>query len=155
VEFCVCESMQSPEISKKAPRRCVVVCPISTWSPPMARYGSSHCCTIPGQCSSTSVSPGGFDINSMPRPADRRQVHWSVGASGNRRGHCSHRCVDSARRIRGLVGRPDPTGARRRAGHLVRAACYGVAHRGPGSVPIKFPITALPVATGCSLTTVL
>ena len=32
-------------------------CPISTWSPPTARCGSSPCCTTPGRCSSTSVSP--------------------------------------------------------------------------------------------------
>src|SRR6266498_4038725 len=31
--------------------------PISTWSPPTARCGSSPCCTMPGRCSSTSVSP--------------------------------------------------------------------------------------------------
>ena len=32
-------------------------CPISTWSPPTARCGSSPCCTMPGRCCSTSVSP--------------------------------------------------------------------------------------------------
>ena len=32
-------------------------CPIWTWSPPTARCGSSPCCTMPGRCSSTSVSP--------------------------------------------------------------------------------------------------
>src|SRR5215204_1035138 len=32
-------------------------CPISTWSPPTARCGSSRCCTMPGRCYSTSVSP--------------------------------------------------------------------------------------------------
>ena len=32
-------------------------CPISTWSPPTARCGSSPCCTRPGRCCSTSVSP--------------------------------------------------------------------------------------------------
>ncbi len=34
-------------------------CPISTWSPPAARCGSSRCCTMPGRCSSTSASPAG------------------------------------------------------------------------------------------------
>jgi hypothetical protein len=32
-------------------------CPISTWSPPTARCGYSPCCTMPGRCYSTSVSP--------------------------------------------------------------------------------------------------
>jgi 2-polyprenyl-6-methoxyphenol hydroxylase-like FAD-dependent oxidoreductase len=32
-------------------------CPILTWSPPTARCGSSPCCTMPGRCCSTSVSP--------------------------------------------------------------------------------------------------
>ena len=32
-------------------------CPISTSSPPTARCGSSPCCTMPGPCCSTSVSP--------------------------------------------------------------------------------------------------
>ena len=32
-------------------------CPISTWSPPTGRCGSSPCCTMPGRCCSTSVSP--------------------------------------------------------------------------------------------------
>ena len=30
--------------------------PISTWSPPTARCGSSPCCTMPGRCCSTSAS---------------------------------------------------------------------------------------------------
>ncbi len=37
--------------------RCLgVACPISTWSPPMARYASSRCCTRPVRYSSTSAS---------------------------------------------------------------------------------------------------
>ena len=32
-------------------------CPISTWSPPTARSACSPCCTTPGPCCSTSVSP--------------------------------------------------------------------------------------------------
>ena len=32
-------------------------CPISTWSPPTARCGSSPCCTTPARCCSTSASP--------------------------------------------------------------------------------------------------
>ena len=32
-------------------------CPTSTWSPPTARCGCSPCCTTPGRCCSTSVSP--------------------------------------------------------------------------------------------------
>jgi hypothetical protein len=32
-------------------------CPISIWLPPTARFGSSPCCTMPGRCCSTSVSP--------------------------------------------------------------------------------------------------
>jgi hypothetical protein len=58
--------------------------------------------------------PGGFDITPW---ADRVQLidakyAGHVGASGTRGGHCSHRRVDSARRICGLGGRPDPAGAR-------------------------------------------
>ena len=58
--------------------------------------------------------PGGFDITPW---ADRVQLidaeyDGDVGASGARRGHRSHRRVDSARRICGLGGRPDPAGAR-------------------------------------------
>ena len=56
--------------------------------------------------------PGGFDITPW---ADRVQVSTPntlvVGASGTRGGHCSHRRVDSARRICGLGGRPNPAGA--------------------------------------------
>jgi hypothetical protein len=37
-------------------------------------------------------------------PADRREIRWYVGASGTWHGHCSHRRIDSARRIRGLGG---------------------------------------------------
>ena len=54
--------------------------------------------------------PGGFDITPW---ADRVQLidaeyagPWELPALG--RGHCSHRRVDSARRICGLGGRPDP-----------------------------------------------
>ena len=55
--------------------------------------------------------PGGFDITPW---ADRVQlidaeVRRYVGASGTRGGHCSHRRVDSARRIRGLGGRREQT----------------------------------------------
>jgi hypothetical protein len=32
--------------------------PISTWSPPTGRCGSSPCCTMHGRCYSTSVNPG-------------------------------------------------------------------------------------------------
>ena len=57
--------------------------------------------------------PGGFDITPMggSGSADRRYLWRSVGASGTRRGHCSHCRVDSARRICGLGGRPHPAGA--------------------------------------------
>ncbi len=60
-------------LADDSPRRCPVwvfittsargtrcsdaACPISTWSPPTARCGSSPCCTMLGRCSSTSVSP--------------------------------------------------------------------------------------------------
>ena len=58
--------------------------------------------------------PGGFDIAPW---ADRVQLIdatyvGDVGASGARGGHRSHRRADSARRICGLGGRPDPAGAR-------------------------------------------
>ena len=58
--------------------------------------------------------PGGFDITAMggSRSVDRRRIRRYVGASGTRGGHCSHRRVDSARRICRLGGRPDPAGAR-------------------------------------------
>ena len=56
--------------------------------------------------------PGGFDITPW---ADRVQLvdakyvgTWELPALG--RGHCSHRRVDSARRICGLGGRPHPAG---------------------------------------------
>ena len=72
--------------------------------------------------------PGGFDITPW---ADRVQLvdakyvgTWELPALG--RGHCSHRRVDSARRICGVGGRPDSAGARRRANHLVRTARDGV-----------------------------
>jgi hypothetical protein len=71
--------------------------------------------------------PGGFDITPW---ADRVQlidaIRGYVGASGDRGGHGSHRRVDSARRICGLGGRPNPGGLRRRADHLVRTAYCGV-----------------------------
>ena len=78
--------------------------------------------------------PGGFDITPW---ADRVQsidadIRWPVGASGDRGGHRSHRRRDSARRICGLGGRHHPSGARRRAHHLVRIAYRGVAH---GPIP--------------------
>ena len=79
--------------------------------------------------------PGGFDIASMGRSGStgRRQIQRYVGASGNRGGHCSHRRVDSTRRICGLGGRPDPSGARCCADHLVRTAYWRVVHRLPRS----------------------
>ena len=43
---------------------------------------------------------------------DIGQVRWYVGASGTRAGHCSHRRVDSARRLCGVGGRPGSAGAR-------------------------------------------
>ena len=80
--------------------------------------------------------PGGFDIAPW---ADRVQlvdadVRRRVGASGARRGRCSRRRADPARRIRRLGGRAEPSGARRRADHLVRTARRGVAQRrGPAA----------------------
>ena len=58
--------------------------------------------------------PGGFDITPWADRVqlDRRQVRRYVGASGARGGPGSHRRVDSARRICGLGGSPDPAGAR-------------------------------------------
>ena len=46
-----------------------------------------------------------------PGPADRRHMRWRLGASGTRRGPCSHRRADPARWICRLGGRPDPPGA--------------------------------------------
>jgi hypothetical protein len=58
--------------------------------------------------------PGGFDITPW---ADRVQLvdakyvgTWEL--PGTRAGHCSHRRVDSARRICGVGGRPESAGAR-------------------------------------------
>ena len=55
--------------------------------------------------------PGGFDITPW---ADRVKLvdatYDGRGASGARRGPCSHRRVDQARRICGLGGRPDQLG---------------------------------------------
>jgi hypothetical protein len=72
--------------------------------------------------------PGGFDIHSMgrSRSVDRHQIRWCLGASGTRRGDCSHRRIDSARRLCGLGGRPDSAGARRRDDRLVRTAYCGI-----------------------------
>ena len=58
--------------------------------------------------------PGGFDIAPWAGRVrtDRRQLRRSVGASGARAGHCSHRRVDPSRRICGVGGRPGPAGAR-------------------------------------------
>ena len=89
-------------------------CPISTWSPPMARCASSHCCTMPGPCCSTSASPAastslrgqiafGWSTPSTPARGSFRRLG---------RGRCAQRRVDSARRIRGLGGRLGPAGAR-------------------------------------------
>ena len=66
--------------------------------------------------------PGGFDITPWADrvQSDRRHVRRRVGASGARGGRCSHRRVDSARRICGLGGRRNSAGARRRADDVVR-----------------------------------
>ena len=58
--------------------------------------------------------PGGFDIAPLGRSGsvDRRLIRRYVGASGARGGHCSHRRIDSARRLCRLGGRPHPAGAR-------------------------------------------
>ena len=100
--------------------------------------GCSPCCTMPGRCCSISVSPA--PSTSLPW-ADRVQrvdaaYAWCVGAAGARCGRRSHRRVDSARRIRRVGGRAAQTGARRRADHLVRTACCGVACRGAREVQL-------------------
>ena len=73
--------------------------------------------------------PGGFEIAPW---AERVQLidatydgDWEL--PGTRRGRCPHRRADSARRICGVGRRPNAAGARRRADHLVRTACRGVA----------------------------
>ena len=75
--------------------------------------------------------PGGFDITPW---ADRVQLvdarydgPWELPALGAVAAPSAVR--DSARRIRGVGGRPDAARARRRADHLVRTADSGVAHR--------------------------
>ena len=75
--------------------------------------------------------PGDFDIAPWADrvPADRRHVRWCVGAAGTRRGHTTHRRVDPPRRVCGLGWRRNPTRARRRAHHVVRAARCGVARQ--------------------------
>ncbi len=67
---------------------------------------------------------------------DAGHVHAPVGGQGlnigvQDAGPQSHRRVDSPRRICGVGGRPDSAGARRRANHLVRTACRGLARRLP------------------------
>ena len=75
--------------------------------------------------------PGGIDITPW---ADRVQLidatylgAWELPALGAVT--ASGRRVDPARRIRGLGGRPNPGGPCRRAHHMVRTACRGVAVR--------------------------
>ena len=72
-----------------------------------AAHGAcSRCCTMRDRCCSISVSPA--PSTSLPWAdrvqAGRRSIRRCVGAPGARRGRCSHRRVDSARRIR-RVGR--------------------------------------------------
>ena len=57
--------------------------------------------------------PGTLDIAPWADRVQRVDARYAgvVGASGARRGRCSHCCVDSARRICGLGGRPHPAGA--------------------------------------------
>ncbi len=62
-------------------------------------------------------------------PPDRRHVRRCMGAPGTRRGPCSRRRADSARRIRRLGRRANRRRTDRRADHLVRSTHGGVAHR--------------------------
>jgi aromatic ring hydroxylase-like protein len=72
--------------------------------------------------------PDAFDIT---RWADRVELIEAtcvgMGASGTG-GHCSRCGVDSARRIRGLGGRPNRPAAPGRANHMVGTTHCGVAH---------------------------
>jgi hypothetical protein len=60
---------------------------------------------------------------------DARPVLLNLGEPG----HYSNGCLDSARRVRGMGGGPDPAGARRCSDHLGRTARGNVAHRLPTS----------------------
>src|SRR5579871_4122553 len=62
-----------------------------------------------------------------PHSADRRQIRWHVGASGDRGGCASHCRVDSARWICGLGRRCDAAWANGGADDLVRTGGCGVA----------------------------
>jgi hypothetical protein len=71
--------------------------------------------------------PGGFDIlQGWSGSVDRRYMCWSIGTSGAGLVHCSHYRDDSDRRLCGVGGRPDPSGAPQRAHHLVRIASCGI-----------------------------
>ena len=103
--------------------------------------------------------PGGFDITPW---ADRVKLvdarydgAWELPVLGR---SLPRRRVDPARRLCRLGGRPDRSGARRRANRLVRTACSGVAHLArvanvrrqrpvPGFPPRHCPPKA---ASGCS-----
>jgi 2-polyprenyl-6-methoxyphenol hydroxylase and related FAD-dependent oxidoreductases len=72
-----------------------------------ARCGYSPCCTRPGRCCSTSLSPAALTSRRgrTGGPADRRHIRRYVGTSGTWRGPCSRGRADPARRICRLGGR--------------------------------------------------
>ena len=136
----ISELLSLDEPRKRSPRTCPVstfttisamatrcsdgACPISIWSPPTARSESSAAARRPVRCCSISVNP---TASTSTRWADRvevgrRRIQWRVGATRARRGHRSHRRVDSARWIRRVGGRPNAVRPRRRANDLVWAA---------------------------------
>ena len=68
--------------------------------------------------------PGSIDIArwARSRSIGRRGIRGRMGAPGTRRGHRSHRRVNSARWIRRVGGRPNAVRSCRRAYDLVRSA---------------------------------
>jgi hypothetical protein len=59
--------------------------------------GYSPCCTMPGQCCSTSVSSMTRHRSMVePSAVDQCEIYWRLRSSGPRRGRRAHRCVDPA-----------------------------------------------------------
>ena len=77
------------------------------------------------------LGDGGFDIAPWSDRVRSIEATYEgdVGASGTRGGRCPCRSLDPARRVRGLGGKRNQGGARRRAHHVVRTAHGRVARR--------------------------
>jgi len=76
-------------ISARVIRCSAAACLISTWPPPTARGGSSHCCTMPARCCSISVNP--MHSTSLPGRIGFSASTLAMRVSGNFR--CSGRSL--------------------------------------------------------------